>query len=69
MLIGAILSGEEAIERTNTQIEVLEKALRNLREANMNITIVLDSGKKIVISRVLEGGDSHNRFLDIEIQD
>ena len=67
MLITAILSGdEETIEKTY-QSKALIMAANELSIMNKPITILLDNGQKIMISKVLEGGDPTTRMLTVAI--
>lgn len=67
MLIAAILSGEDELEVKHSQAKTLDNAVQNLRNSDSAITIVLNSGKRILISKVLEGGDNSDRLLSVTI--
>ncbi|MEI7890692.1 MAG: hypothetical protein WCI36_01855 [bacterium] len=68
MVVKTILSGEERLTQSNYQIQLLEKAIENLRDFNIGATLVLDSGQRITISKVLEGSDYSTRLLSVTIQ-
>lgn len=67
MLVTTILSGEVELEVKHSQAKTLDNAVQNLRNFDSAITITLDSGKKIIISKVLEGGDSSDTLLSVTI--
>jgi len=68
MVVKAILSGDEELSQSKYQTELLYIATQNLHNLNQSITIVLDSGEKITISKVLEGSDFSTRLLSVTIK-
>lgn len=67
MLLLAILSRENELEVKHTQAKTLDIAVQNLRNYDHPITLVLNSGKRITISKALEGGDSSEYSLSVSI--
>ncbi|NTW27081.1 MAG: hypothetical protein HGA36_02030 [Candidatus Moranbacteria bacterium] len=67
MLLLAILSGENELEMRHTQAKTLDVAVQNLRNYDQPITLVLNSGKRITISKALEGGDNSEYSLSVSI--
>jgi hypothetical protein len=68
MLLKNVFSGKDELERTNTQEELIQKALQALQEENKDVTLILETGTRIIFSRVIEGGDSHLRYLSVHIR-
>jgi len=68
MVLKTILSGDEELTQSKYQTELLYIATQNLHSLNLPITLVLDSGEKITISKVLEGSDFSTRLLSVTIK-
>ena len=67
MLVTAILSGDEETLEKKYQSKSLLLAVSQLSILDAPLTIVLDSGQRITISKVLEGGDPSTRLLTADI--
>ena len=68
MVIKTIKSGDKELDDCVYQDELLSRAVRDLHNFNKPITLTLDSGQRITISKVREGADFSTRLLSVTIK-